>query len=218
MGLFGKRGGIFGDPLGGGLFNDEPNVLDQVEMLFIDVETEGKKQGYDRAAREYEKAYRGIEREFLETKKIIELQKNSYDNEVDMLIHKLEELEIEKANLENQVNEKTREVSSRFGIPAGDIKKSLATGSLFVDNPYSSVNVLGLVYKHKEKKLKEVEQRGYAEAKKLYENKIEKLKSELSRLKENGNRDLQKLVTMIDEIFAAIADEQMKIAELRILL
>lgn len=47
MGLFGKRGRLFGGPLGGGLFDDEPNVLDQVEMLFIDVEPEGKKQGYD---------------------------------------------------------------------------------------------------------------------------------------------------------------------------
>lgn len=50
MGLFGKRGGIFGGSFGGGLFNDEPNVLDKVEMLFTDVETEGKKKGYDRAA------------------------------------------------------------------------------------------------------------------------------------------------------------------------
>lgn len=81
-----------------------------------------------------------------------------------------------------------------------------------------SVDILGLIYKHKEKKLKEAEQRGYAEARELYENKISKLKAELRRLKENGNRDIKKLVTMINEIFEAIADEQMKIAELRILL
>ena len=68
MSLFGKRGGIFGGPIsggpfGGGLFNDGPNVIEKVEMLFTDVETEGKKQGNDRAAREYGKVYRDIENE-----------------------------------------------------------------------------------------------------------------------------------------------------------
>lgn len=50
MSLFGKRGGIFGGPLGGpvsgslgGLFDDGSSVIEKVEMLFTDVETEGKK-------------------------------------------------------------------------------------------------------------------------------------------------------------------------------
>ena len=223
MSIFGKHGGIFGSPISGGplgsnLFNDGPNVIEKVEMLFTDVETEGKKQVYDRAASEYGKVYRDIENEFLETKKIIEQQKNRYDNKADSLISKLESLEREKANLEKQVNDKAREVSNRFDIPIGDVKKSLASGTLLVGGPSVSVDVLDLIYRHKEKKLKEAEQRGYAEAKRLYENKIDKLKAELRRLKENGNRDIQKLISMIDEIFAAIADEQMKIAELRILL
>lgn len=223
MSLFGKRGGIFGGSIsgglfGGGLFDDGPNVIEKVEMLFTDVETEGKKQGYDSAAREYGKVYRDIENEFLETKKIIEQQKNSYDNKADSLISKLESLEREKGNLEKQVNDKAKEVSRRFDIPVGDVKKSLASGTLLVGGPTVSVDVLDLIYKHKEKKLKEAKQKGYIEAKRLYENKIDKLKAELRRLKENGNRDIQNLISMIDEIFVAIADEQMKIAELRILL
>ena len=208
-------GVFFGD----GLFNDEPNVIEKVEMLFTDVETEGKKQGYDRAAHEYGKVYRNLENEFLETKKLIEQQKSSYDNRADILISKLEFLECEKTNLEKQVNDKAREVSHRFDIPIDDIKKSLTSGTLLVDGDgLLTSNILNLIYRHKEKKLKEAEQRGYAEARKLYENKIYKLKAELKKLKENGNRDIQKLIIMIDEIFAAIADEQMKIAELKILL
>lgn len=226
MSLFGKRGGIFGGsmggplggPFGGGLFDDGPNIVEKVEMLFTDVETEGKKQGYDRASREYGKVYRAIETEFLETKKLVEQQKNGYDNKADVLINKLESLEREKAELEHQVNSKAHDVSRKFDIPIGDVKKSLASGTLLVGGPSVSVDILGLIYKHKEKKLKEAEQRGYAEARELYENKINKLKAELRRLKENGDRDIQKLISMIDEIFEAIADEQMKIAELRILL
>lgn len=38
-------------------------------MLFTDVETEGKKQGYDRESKEYGAAYREIEKEFYETKR-----------------------------------------------------------------------------------------------------------------------------------------------------
>lgn len=223
MSLFEKYSEIFdgsirGGSLRGGLFNDGPNVIEKVEMLFTDVETEGKKQGYNRAAREYKKVYRDIENEFLETKMIIEQQKNSYDNKADSLINKLKSLEREKENLEKQVNDKVKEMSRRFDIPVGDLKESLDFGTFFVGSSSVSVDVLDLIYKHKEQKLKEAEQRGYAEAKRLYENKIDKLKDELGRLKENGNRDLQKLISMIDEIFAAIADEQMKIAELRILL
>lgn len=222
MSFFRKNDGIFsglsGGILGGGLFDDGPNIFEKVEMVLTDVETEGKKQGYDRAASEYGKVYRAIENEFLETKRLIEQQKNSYDIKADTLINKLEALEREKSKIEQQVNSKIRDVSRRFNIPVGDVKKSLASGTLLVGGSSTSVDILGVVYKYKEKKLKEAEQRGYVEAKKLYENKISKLKEELRRLRENGNRDIRKLILMIDEIFEAIADEQMKIAELRILL
>lgn len=132
MSLFGKRGGILGGPFGGGLFDDSPNIIEKVEMLFTDVETEGKKQGYDRASKEYGKVYCAIETEFLETKKLIEQQKNSYDNKVDALLNKLESLEREKAKLEQQVHSKTQDVSRKFDIPIGDVKRSLASGTLLV--------------------------------------------------------------------------------------
>lgn len=225
MSLFGKRSGmlgcLFGGIIGGlvvDLFNDGPNIIEKAEMFFTDVEIEGKKQGYNRASKEYGKVYSAIETEFLETKKLIEKQKNSYDNKADILINKLEALEIEKAKLEQHVHSKTQDVSCKFNIPIGDVKSSIVSGVFPAGGAMISVDVLGLIYKYKEKKLIEAEQRGYAEAREIYENKISKLKAELRRLKENGNKDIKKLVTMIEQIFEAIADEQMKIADLRILL
>lgn len=218
MSLFGKRGGILGGPFGGGLFDNGPNIVKKVEMLFTDVETEGKKQGYDRASKEYGKVYCAIETEYFETIKMIEQQKNSYDNKADVLINKLASLERDKTKLEQQIHSKAQDVSHKFNIPFGDVKRSLDSGKLLVGGAMVSVDILGLIYKHKEKKLKQAEQRGYAEARELHENKISKLKALLRREKENGNRDIKELVTMICEIFEAIADEQMKIAELRILL
>ena len=41
-------------------------IKDDFKMLLTDVETEGKKQGYQRAAKEYEVAFRRIEKEFKE--------------------------------------------------------------------------------------------------------------------------------------------------------
>lgn len=222
MSLFGKRGGLFGGtvrgPLAYDLFDDGASIVEKVKMVFTDVEIEGKKQGYDRASKEYGKVYRTIEKEFLETKKLIEEQRTSYDNKADALINKLELLEREKAKLEDQVHSKTQAVSRKFDIPFKDVKNSLASGTLLVGGPMGSFDILDLIYKYKKKELKEAEQRGYVEARELYENKISKLKKELRRLKKNGNKDIKKLVTMINEIFEAIADEQMKIAELRIFL
>ena len=55
-------------------------------------------------------------------------------------------------------------------------------------------------------------------AKKIYEEKIGKLKKELEELKRKGSAEIQEMSNMIIEILDAIADEQMKIAELEILL
>ena len=75
-----------------------------------------------------------------------------------------------------------------------------------------------IVYYFKEKKLRQAEQRGYAEAKELYEEKIQKLKDELCRLKEKGDSEIKNLLNQISQILDAIAEEEMKIAELKILL
>lgn len=222
MGLFNKKGfwggvlGPVGNPLGD-IFDNGPSLLDKVDMLFTDVETEGKKQGYTRAAAEYEKAFRAIEGEYNAAKKLIEYQKNMYDSQSDALIEKLEALERQKENLKKQVEQKAESVSAKYDIPISQVQGSLASGTLIVGGP-ATVDVLGMIYKHKERKLREAERRGYLEAKELYETKIAKLKSDLAALKSKGSADVKKLLALIDEILDAIAEEQMKIAELKILL
>lgn len=59
-----------------GIFDNGLSTKEKIEVLFTDVKTKGKKQGYDRAAKEYGVAYRKIERDFKETKELIENQKN----------------------------------------------------------------------------------------------------------------------------------------------
>lgn len=220
MGIFNNRGIL------NGLFDfditpveKEPSIIDKVEMLFTDVEEEGRKRrkrGYSRAAEEYGKVFRSIESEYKQAKELIESQKNMYDIQSDALIEKLEALENKKRRLENQVEQKTKAVSEKYDIPISAVKECVASNSMI--GMLVTMSILGVICDHKGKKLREAEERGYSEAKKIYEEKIGKLKKELEELKRKGSAEIQEMSNMIIEILDAIADEQMKIAELEILL
>lgn len=206
MGLF--DGGIF--------INNGPSFIDKVDMLFMDVEIEGKKRGYEKAATEYEKVFKAVETEYNTTEEIINSQKEMYNKQSDVLIDKLEALECQKRILENQVGKKTKAVSEKYDIPLSQVQGSLAAGTILV-SPLI-FGVFNMIYQHKEQKFREAEQRGYLEAKKLYETKISELKRKLASLKNKGNSEIEELKEMIGNVLEEIAEKQMKIAELEILL
>ena len=217
MGILGKE--ILND-LVDIAFQTGPDIIDKVEILFTDVKEEEKK-GYSRAAEEYGKVFRSIESEYKQAKELIESQKNMYDMQSDALIEKLKALENQKRRLENQVEQKTKAVSEKYDISVSQVKRGLNYNycDKAVNGPESILLDIVIAYgRHKEKNLREAERRGYSEAKKLYEEKIGKLKKELEELKRKGSAEIQEMSNMIVEILDAIADEQMKIAELKILL
>ncbi|WP_346684830.1 hypothetical protein [Megamonas hypermegale] len=214
---------FFNKKYGVGLFDNiftnksninEPNIIDKIDMIFTDVETEGKKKGYSRAAKEYEKVFCYIEEEYNKVKNIMENQKDIYGTKSDILIQKLEELEKKRQNLENQVEEKIEAVSKKYGISTSQVRTSIINGNIIM----SSGSILDIIYRYKEKKYREAEQRGYLEAKKLYEDKINELRKKRINLKKEGYNEICGLKNMIKEILDKIIDEQMKIAELEILL
>ena len=218
MSLFG--GGIFGGP-GFGI----PDITDplgikktkkQVEMLFKDVETEGKKQGYVRASKEYESAFRRVENEYRETKKILDNDIMSNDEKIEALLVELERLEERRNKLEKKVKTKTQNVSDTYDIPIEQINTSMASGTLIMGTP--SFSALDIICSYKERKMQKAEERGYQEARELYLEKIEKLKVKLEELKKKSSKKLKELTDMAKEIMSDIADEELKIAELQILL
>ena len=201
--------------------NDKAGLLKKVNILFTDVEKEGKKEGYTKAAAEYEQAFCAIESEYKETIELIEYKKNIYGIQADVLIDRLEELKCQKANLLKQVMKKTKAVFIKYNIPISQVPGVVGLNNAFVLTNFISsitIEVLNLVYKHKERKFLEAKRKGYLEAKELYKTKIEKLKQDLIELKNKGNDDTQELYKMINEILDEIAKEQMTIAELQILL
>ena len=204
------------------LFNG-PSITEKIDMLFKDVETEGKTQGYKRAASEYEKSFRAIENEYKHAKELIQSQKSNYGNSSEKFIVKLSELEKQKKSLEEQVERKMKAFSVKNDIPIGGVRGAFAAANTFSNvlptNPtIPNTSLLDLIYIHKKNKLTKVEQTGYLEARELYEEKISRMKKDLQELQKNGNADIKKLLDMISDLFDAIAEEQMKIANLNILL
>lgn len=211
-------GGMFGgNPFGWNPFGRKPSIIDAIDAVITDVETEGKKEGYEQAAKEYEKVFKKIEKEYKETKNLIIAQKNKYDAKSEALIEKLNSLETKKAKLEEQLRTKTKEVSGKYNISTGDITKSLASGSV-VEDTLSASALFGLVVAVRKKQQIEAKQRGYCEAKELYEEKIEKLQKDLQELKKKGSKEIGELLDLISDILEVISEKQMKVAELEILL
>lgn len=194
----------------------QPNIIDKIDMIFTDVETEGKKQGYERAAKEYEIVFEELENTYKEVKRIISLQQNELDNRSDKLIEKLSQLEKEKEYLMSKVNNKSNKVSKVYNIPLSQVRSCMNSGSLLTST--TGVGILDMIYNYKEKKLKAAEKRGYLEAKELYEEKLRKMRNELVILKQKSNRKIQEMTDLIFEVLDEITKTQIQIAELSILL
>lgn len=78
----------------------------EFDDLFKDPEIEGKKKGYERAAKEYEPTFQKIKNEYEVTKKILENETASYNEKADALIKRLEDLERKEEILRRQVYRK----------------------------------------------------------------------------------------------------------------
>jgi len=209
------KDGITGGDFMGGLFDDRPILEDKIKMLLTDVETEGEKRGYEKASKEYDVAYKEIEKQFKETEAFFENQKNIYDYQANQLLDYLEILEKKHEYLEKQVELKTNAVSMKYSIPIDIIKRSMAEGSLFT-GVYHTVDILDLIYSYKEKKLRQAEQKGYEEARILFDKKLQKLKDELKKLKEHGDREIDTLSKTNSQIRGDIFELEIKNSVLEI--
>lgn len=185
-------------------------------ILVSDVEKEGKKRGYEKAAKEYQKAFDEIEQEYIKTEKLIKMQKKFFCVSSEMLIRRQEELERKREELEIQVMKKMGNVSVKFHISQSKIFSSFGPGVIVTGA--ALISILGLIYKHKEKRLLEAEACGYMEAKRFYEEKIAAEKKRLEELKKKMGKDTANALNLIIDLLDEIAKEQMKIAELNALL
>lgn len=196
---------LFGRPLVS-IPGREKNVLEIAEIILEDVEAKGEQQGYEKAARKYEKFFQDLENEYQWTKKVLESYISGYDARLEVLAVWLEMLKKEEEELKKQIGR--REVLEKNYVPFGDGEV------LFSDRdgcvvPYS-VSVLGTMCRcYKEWKFREAERRGYVRAKELYVEKINEMGKKLEELQEKGDGEIQELIQqmreVLDEIMAELA-------------
>jgi len=193
-------------------------LVEKVDMLFTDVEIEGKKQGYVRAAEEYEKAFREIENEYDEVKSLIKNKSITYNARLDMLNEKLKIIEVEKQLLEKQLIKQEEEFSIKMGVPTIEIHQAIMGQGLMPTSSYYKVDILDVVYRYKERQQKEAEIKGYLEAKTLYDEKLSKMKMNIMKLRNEGDEEIRELLLIISDVLKEIADGEMRIAEMQIIM
>ena len=187
------------------------------KLLFVDAKTEGKKEGYDLASKEYKTAIEMIEKEYADTISLIESNKKSYEEQAEQLLNKLEELERKRDELESIVVNKSEKVARVYNVLPINVKKGLAAGTLFADLTTVLVAV-GIIYKVKKINYIKGKKEGYIEAKLIFEEKIRQLKKKLNELIEKSDADIKDILDKISLILDAIAKAEANIAELSMLL
>ena len=192
------------------------DTVDKVGLLFTDVEVEGKKRGYERAAAEYEEAFIRLEKLYKETQDFLEIRIQEENRVADELIQKLSALEKEKEKITMEVQIKVSDVASTYHVPETTVAKAFSGGTIF--NINSTLGILDFVAYKKGKKLCEAEAKGYIEAKHSFDAKIKQLQQNYEILKRKSEREVQNLLSLIQDILNDIVIEETKIAELKIAL
>ena len=186
------------------------DICEKAEVAFAsddEIDEMGKRRGYEKAAEEYEKKFVSLKADYQSAKRLFSEQRNTYNTQADILICKLETLEVKKSQLEAEFRRKSQSVSSKYNIPVGTLCISSRRNPIF-----------DLVCNAKQNRLRNAEYWGYVEACELYERKINQLKAELKNLTNVGNEDIRKLKSLISDVLAEISSLQLKIAELETLM
>ena len=196
----------------------KPNIFDVanfIDSVTSDPVTDGKKDGYERAANEYEPIYQELKREYDSALLEIQRQKRNYDIESDAKIGYLSQLEKKRDSLQERVNYKAKQVASEHGVSVSSIMNSFSGSGVVRD---TSWDMMRFITDSRMRKRKEAEKAGYSEAKRLYEGKLKSLRDKLEQEKANANRQLKDYADLISKVLAEIEDTQMKIADLEIAL
>lgn len=195
-----------------------PNIFDVVKFvdeITSDPVTDGKKDGYERAANEYEPIYQELEQEYNNAISEIKRQKRNYDVESDAKIGYLAQLEKKRDNLQKRVNSKVKQTATAYGVSASTLMNSFSSAGVVRD---TSWDMMRFITDSRMRKRKEAEKAGYSEAKQLYEEKLKKLRSKLEQEKVNASRQLKDYADLISKVLTEIEDTQIKIADLEIAL
>lgn len=206
---------FFPRPTGPSILDVVEDVVEFIDAVTSDPETEGKKDGYERAANEYEPIYQGLKKEYDSAIAEIQRQKRNYYVESEVQIGYLAQLEKKRDDLQERVNYKAKQAAEAHGVSVPFLMSSFSGTDIVQDTGWG---LMKCITDSRMRKRKEAEKAGYSEAKRLYERKLKSLRDKLEQEKADAYRWLRDYADLITEVLIEIEDNQMKIADLKIAL
>lgn len=185
-----------------------PMSKENIEII-KDPVTKGKKDGYARAAKEFEPVLAKIRQECEEIRNLHIKNKEEQNTHAEVLLDKLKKLEDEKARLDNVNEEKSKMVESKLGMSAG---------SLTLNGSFTLLDILNPLLLLRKSRYNKAEIEGYIEARKIFEEKIQIEKNKIIELKNECNEDMKQMLQLIADILSEIANVELRIAEMKLMI
>lgn len=196
-------------------------LFEKIDLLFTDVETEGKKQGYEKAASIYTRTLENLKMQ----SELLNFKVENLDIERKLDVAFLEQKKKERADLKAQRDRLVSSVSYSTGVSVETINMRFASGCGIIGNSPTTCgfSILDIICDVKERKLKEAIAKGYAEAKEIFGSKIKAEQEELEKLSyeydiksKNVENWKQKFEPIINKVQLEINKLLIEIAELSI--
>ena len=219
MGLLGnifRIGGIISSP---GPSIDLGKTIDTVRVLTEDQKTEGKKEGYADAAKEYEPIYTDLKQKYDCLIADIRARNKDLDVRSETGLLALQHLEAERNRLKAELQHQAEIASSKLNMPPSMIISTLnggATGVITTPGLDSFSLLCSGIIELKRKERMKARQAGYLEAKELYEEKITQLREHYRISKDEADIRLKEYADSVSTLLNEIETVRFQIADLQL--
>ena len=188
-----------------------------VSAIIEDPVLEGRKLGYERAAKEYKPIIKELKDNLKKAKTNFESNDRSLEvklNEADVL---LERLETEKKDLWNKINSRinNKNHNTDHSYSIQNFTALASSAALRSKEPYDFYLLEGYL-SNKRKRKSEAEEAGYQEAKEEHLRKIEELKKEFNDFIKSSENVINNKMNLILKYYEEIAIVKTAITEMKL--
>lgn len=188
-----------------------------VKEVVSDPETEGKKEGYKRAAQVYEPIYQSMKTHYHDVIQSLKKEMRHSDTISLNLIHKLKSLEMKRDQLKQELAMQQQRTARKMHISTGNLKTLSGPSFSWSNNTsyglFSDFDLLDWIHN---KRRAPYEKQGYAEAEALYKEKMQQLNEIFEQERANLQNKRKEYSSLILDILNEIAGIKKEIADLQL--
>lgn len=191
--------------------------ISEIKQAYKDPIIEAEKRGCEKATRIYRETFEQLKTDLEQWERSI----SDLRIDVDAIKRRGIELKNEKSSLEHEYESLLSKVAAKHQISESTLASTIGS-STFIKNPLETGNIFDLIYRSRERKIREAEQRGFEEGKRIFEEKIKKelekieAKSKEYEYLSNRTESLRNNAPLaFDQIAKEISNLRMKIAALK---